>query len=90
MEFGAKLAISIVDGFAYLGKLSWDNFHEGMTLIEALERYRFRHGFYPASVHVDRVYRTRDNIRYCTQRGIRISWPRLGLPPKEPDPAAKK
>ena len=90
VEFGAKLAISIVDGFAYLEKLSWDNFHEGITLIEALERYRFRHGFYPVSVHVDRVYRTRDNIRYCTQRGIRISGPRLGRPPKEPDPAAKK
>ena len=37
VEFGAKLAISIVDGLAYLEKLSWDNFHEGITLIEAVE-----------------------------------------------------
>ena len=61
-----------------------------MTLIEAIELYRFRHGFYPTSVHVVRVYRTRDNILYCTQRGIRISGPRLGRLLKELDPEAKK
>ena len=90
VEFGAKLAISLVDGFAYLEKLSWDNYNEGMTLIQAVERYRLRHGFYPESVHVDKIYRTRDNIRYCHKHGIRISGPKLGRPPKEPDPAAKK
>ncbi len=90
VEFGAKLAISVVDGFAYMEKLSWDNFNEGMTLKEAVERYRLRHGFYPASVHVDMIYRTRDNIRYCHARGIRISGPRLGRPPNEPDPKAIK
>ncbi len=62
VEFGAKLAISVVDGFAYLEKLSWDNFNEGMPLTQAVERYRLRHGFYPESVHVDKIYRTRENI----------------------------
>jgi len=90
VEFGAKLAISVIDGFAYLEKLSWDNFNEGMTLIQAVERYRLRHGFYPESVHVDKIYRTRDNIRYCHKHGIRISGPKLGRPPKEPDLAARK
>ncbi len=90
VEFGAKLAISVVDGFVYMEKLSWENFNEGMTLKEAIERYRLSHGFYPESVHVDKIYRTRDNIRYCFERGIRISGPRLGRPPKEPDPAARK
>ncbi len=90
VEFGAKLAISVVDGLVYMEKLSWDNFNEAMTLIEAIERYRLRHGFYPESVHVDKIFRTRANIRYCLERGIRISGPRLGRPPKEPDPAARK
>ncbi len=90
VEFGAKLAISVVNGFAYLEKLSWDNFNESMTFTEAVERYRLRHGFYPESVHVDKIYRTRDNILYCTERGIRISGPKLGRPPKEPDPAVRK
>jgi transposase, IS5 family len=90
VEFGAKLAISVVDGLAYLEKLSWDNFGEAMTLIEAIERYYERQGFYPVSVHVDKIYRTRDNIRYCQSKGIRLSGPRLGRPPKEPDIALKK
>ena len=70
--------------------LSWDNFNEGITLREATERYKLRHGFYPESVHVDKIYRARGNILYCLERGIRISGPRLGRPPKEPDPAARK
>ncbi len=90
VEFGAKLAISVVNGFAYMEKLSWDNFNEGMTLIEAIERYKLRHGFYPESVHVDKIFRTRANILYCLERGIRISGPKLGRPPKEPDPVARK
>jgi hypothetical protein len=90
VEFGAKLAISVVDGLVYLEKLSWDNFAEAMTLIEAIERYYERHGFYPETVHVDKIYRTRDNIRYCKALGIRLSGPRLGRPPEEPDKALKK
>ena len=86
VEFGAKLAISVVDGFTYLERLSWDNFNEGMTLKESVERYKLRHSCYPESVHVDTIYRTRENIRYCQERGIRISGPRLGRPPKEQDP----
>jgi len=39
---------------------------------------------------VDKIYHTRENIRYCHKHGIRISGPRLGWPPKEPDPAAGK
>ncbi len=86
VEFGAKVAISVVDGFAFMERLSWDNFNEGTTLKESAEKYRLRYGFYPESVHVDTIYRTRENIRYCKERGIRISGPRLGRPPKEPDP----
>ena len=47
-------------------------------------------GVYPESVHVDMIYRNRGNIRYCHERGIRISGPRLGRPPIEPDPAVIK
>ncbi len=54
------------------------NYNEAMTLKEVIERYRIRHGFYPESLHVDKIYRTRDNIRYCLERGIRISGPKRG------------
>ncbi|MEW5786140.1 MAG: transposase [Bacillota bacterium] len=39
---------------------------------------------------MDKIYRTRANILYCLERGIRISGPKLGRPPKEPDPVAIK
>ena len=65
VEFGAKITISLVDGYAFLDKLSWSAYNEGVDLPEQIERYRERFGYYPESVHVDRIYRTRDNRRFC-------------------------
>ena len=72
-EFVAKLAISIVDSFVYMAKLSWGNLNEGVTSKESVERYRLRHSFCPASLRVDKIYRTRDNTHYCYEEGTRIS-----------------
>ncbi len=33
--------------------------------------------------------KNRDNLRYCKERGIRLSGPRLGRPPKVKDPNAQ-
>ena len=52
-------------------------------MIEQIEGYRQRLGFYPASVHVDQIYRTRANRRYCKEKGIRLSGPPLGKPIRE-------
>jgi hypothetical protein len=79
-EFGAKLEIMVINGFTYVNKLSWDNFNEGTYLIESVERYKERFGFYPKAVLVDRLYRNKSNISYCKKRGIRLSGPRLGRP----------
>ena len=81
-EFGAKLSVSLIDGYAFADRISWDNFNECLDLIDQLKAYKNRFGFYPESVHVDKIYRTRDNIRYCRKYGIRITGPRLGRPPK--------
>lgn len=80
-EFGAKLSASLVNGFVFLDKLSWDNFNESQDLISQVESYRTRHGCYPESVHVDQIYRTRANRKWCGERGIRLSGPPLGRPP---------
>lgn len=80
VEFGAKLSISMVDGFAFLGKMEWDAYHEGSYLIESVEAYRRRHGFYPEAVLADKIYRTRENRAYCKEKGIRLSGPKLGRP----------
>jgi IS5 family transposase len=83
VEFGAKLSVSVVDGYCFLDRLSWDNYNESGDLIAQVERYRDRYGHYPASVHADKVYRSRENLRYCQERGIRLSGPALGRPSKD-------
>lgn len=59
-------------------------------MISTVELYKERTGVYPASVHVDAICRNRENIRYCTAYGIRISGPKLGRPPKVVDPREKR
>jgi IS5 family transposase len=90
VEFGAKVAISVVDGFALMEKTSWDSFNEGTTLIESVERYVERFGYYPEAILADKIYRTRENLQYCKDHGIRMSGPKLGRPPKHTDPEQKK
>jgi len=81
-EFGAKISISLVDGISFVDRISWDNFNEGIDLIAQIEAYRKRFGCYPESVHADKIYRNRDNRRYCKKHKIRLSGPKLGRPPK--------
>ncbi|MGH9808954.1 MAG: IS5 family transposase, partial [Terriglobia bacterium] len=81
-EFGAKLSLSVVRGFSFVDRLSWDNYNEGTDLIDQIQRYHRRFGFYPESVHVDKIYRTRANRAFCQEHGIRLSGPPLGRPPK--------
>lgn len=89
-EFGAKLSVSVVDGFSFLDHLRWDSFNESCDFVEQVETYRKRLGCYPESVHVDQIYRTRANRAFCKEKGIRISGPPLGRPPKEVSSATKK
>jgi hypothetical protein len=80
VEFGAKLAISIVDGFSYMESLSFDAFNESTTLIQSLENYHQKYGFYPEAVMADKIYRNRENLNYCKKYNIRLSGPPLGRP----------
>lgn len=80
VEFGQKLEFSVVDGFTFIDKQSFDNFNEGITLQESAEKYHERHGFWPKSILADTIFRNRENIAFCKARGIRLSGPRLGRP----------
>lgn len=85
VEFGAKLAISVVNGYCYMEKLSFDSFNEGVTLIDSIRNYRERFGYYPEAVLADKIYRNRENLRYCKVLGIRLSGPPLGRPNSDPE-----
>jgi len=79
-EFGAKVAISVINGYAFVDKISWDAYNESADLIPTIEKYRRTYGSYPEAVMVDKIYRTRANIKYCNSKGIRMSGPKLGRP----------
>ena len=89
-EFGAKISASLVDGFTFVDRISWDNYNESGDLKEQIERYHQRLGFYPESVHVDKIYRNRENRKFCKKHGIRLSGPALGRPPKQVDSQREK
>lgn len=79
-EFGAKVAISRVDGYMYVDELSWDPFNESVNLKQAAEDYKARFGYYPEAILADQIYRNRDNRAFCKKEGIRLSGPALGRP----------
>ena len=85
-EFGQKITLSVVCGYTFIEEQSFENINEGATLIESVERYKQRFGFYPEAVLADQIYRNKNNIKYCKERGIRLSGPPLGRP-KEQDKA---
>ena len=82
-EFGAKLHISMVNGYARIERLSFDAFNEANDFFRVVESYRKRNGFYPERVLVDKIYRNRETIAWCKERNIQLTGPALGRPPKD-------
>ena len=83
VEFGAKLDISVVDGWTRLEYCSFDAYNEAGNLQEIAERFYEREGHYPKRILADKIYRNRDNLAYCKQRQIRLSGPAFGRPKKD-------
>ena len=83
VEFGAKLDISVADGWTRLECWSFNAYNEATKLIETIERFRVREGHYPERVLADKIYRNRENLSYCKEHGIRLSGPALGRPKKD-------
>ena len=82
VEFGAKLDISVDDGWTRLECCSFDAYNEAGNLREMAERFRAREGHYPSRILADKIYRNWENLSYCNAHGIRLSCPALGRPKK--------
>ena len=81
VEFGAKFDLSPdTEGYGRIEKISFDPYNEGASLQAVAERYKERTGHYPERILADQIYRTRENRKYCKERGIRLSGPKLGRP----------
>jgi len=78
VEFGAKVAISVIGGYAFVDEISWSAYHDGKDLIPVIEKYRELHNRYPAKVCVDQAYRTKDNRAFCAEHRIAMTGVPLG------------
>jgi hypothetical protein len=83
VEFGAKLDISVADGYTRLETFSFDSYNEATLLGEIVQRYRDRTGHYPQRILADKIYRNRENLSFCKEHNIRLSGPALGRPKKD-------
>lgn len=83
VEFGAKLGVSLVEGFCRINHISWDAYNEGGDLQNQVEAYYKIYDYYPEVVLADKIYLTRENRSWLKDLGIRVSGKPLGRPPKE-------
>ena len=86
VEFGAKIDISITNGFAFLEESSWDAYNEGTTLIATVKRYRKRTGYYPKKIFADKIYCNRANRKVLKELKIELVAKALGRPSKAMEP----
>lgn len=56
VEFGAKINVSLMNGFAFLDDFSWEAFNEGTRLISTVKKYKQRFGYWPEEVLADKIY----------------------------------
>lgn len=80
VEFGSKIHVSLTNGFAYLDTISWNAFNESSAMMDYIEQYRQRFGYYPEKVLADQIYCTRENRRKLKELGIRLIAKPLGRP----------
>lgn len=80
VEFGAKINVTIANGFAFLDDLSWDAFNEGARLLKYVQQYKSRFGFYPKEILADQIYCNRENRKQLKILGIKLLAKPLGRP----------
>ena len=80
VEFGAKLQVSMMNGFAFLEELSWEAFNEGSRFLKTIDQFKARTGYYPKEVLVDKIYCSRTNRAKLKELGIALIAKPLGRP----------
>lgn len=80
VEFGAKLGVSMQNGYARINTLSWEAYHEGSDLKKQVEDYKRLNGYYPKVVITDKIYGNRENRQWLKDLNINYSGKPLGRP----------
>ena len=83
VEFGAKLGLSLMDGFMTKDNLSWNAYNESEDLINQAEAYKALFGYYPELIQADKIYATNKNRNWCKENSIRMTAATKGKPVKK-------
>lgn len=83
VEFGAKIGLSLMEGFARVDTLSWDAYNESSDLKRQAESYKAIFGCYPELIQADKIYATNENRKWCKQNNIRLTAKPKGKPVKK-------
>jgi len=90
VEFGAKLGVSIQNGYARINTLSWEAYNESTDLKKQVEDYKRLNGYYPKVVITDKIYGNRENRQWLKELDIRYSGKPLGRPSAKSQTAYQK
>lgn len=80
VEFGAKINVSLINGYSFLDDLEWEAYNEGTRLKSSVEKYKARFGYYPEAVLADKIYCNRENRQWLKELGIQLKAKPLGRP----------
>ena len=83
VEFGSKINVSLINGFAYIEKLSWNAFNEGKHLMVSIKNYVIKFGYLPNRVLADKIYCNRENRSQLKKYGVTLVAKPLGRPSKK-------
>lgn len=89
-EFGAKIGVSVVEGYTFIDHHSWDAYNESSDLSLQIQLFKERFGCLPATVLADKIYMNRPNRDILEDLEVRTYCKPLGRPPKEPPPPEVK
>ncbi len=78
VEFGAKINVSLQNGYARIDQVDFEALNEGVFLKEQVENYKKLNGYYPEVVQTDDFYMTRENRNYLKINNIRHTGKPLG------------
>ena len=77
-EFGPKINAGLTEGFVRADQIAFNAFNESEGLIDQVEGYRTRFGYYPGRVLADKIYWTHTNRKWLKARKIDIGGVPLG------------
>lgn len=80
VEFGAKIQVSLMNGFSILDQFDWNAFNECTTMKQSVENYKRIHGFYPKEMLADKIYCNIENRVWLKDKKIEFRAKPLGRP----------